>query len=82
MATSLRRVCSALSQPTFSDQAYYPGQRVLLCLPAGEDTGRRTMHATVRRCQPHREGYRLGLEFDSGSLHSWYEPAEEAMMAA
>jgi hypothetical protein len=63
-----------------SDRAYYPGQRILLCLPLNPQSGQRTLYATIRRCRRHAEGYQVGMEFDHTSQDSWY--ASGAMAAA
>ena len=65
-----------------SDHRYYPGQRVLIYLPLTGQSGQRVLYATVRRCRPHAEGYRLGMEFDRTSLDTWYSQAGAAPLAA
>jgi hypothetical protein len=45
-----------------SEHPFYPGQRVLLAIPASSGRGRL---ATVTRCRQLDEGYRVGLEFDT-----------------
>jgi hypothetical protein len=55
-----------------SDNWYYPGQKVVVCLPADGESGKRQIKATVRRClSRHAPGYRIGLEFDHNSLNTW-----------
>ena len=56
-----------------SDLAYYPGQRVILCLPGQDGGSDRRVYATVRRVRPDKRsnGYRLGLEFEHVSLGGW-----------
>ncbi len=55
-----------------SDLAYYPGQRVILCMPRQDGDGDRRVYATVRRVRSDkRDGYQLGLEFEHVSLGSW-----------
>ena len=54
-----------------SDRAYYPGQRIIVCLPLSTNKGRRTIYATIRRCRQVEDGYSLGMEFDSVSIGSW-----------
>lgn len=55
-----------------TDRPYYPGQRVVLCLPISEKGGRRNMYATIRRCRHDKEqGYRVGMEFDSSAAGNW-----------
>ena len=53
-----------------ADHSFYPGQRMVLCLPLSEEGGRRNIYATVRRCRHVEEGYELGLEFDNASFAS------------
>ena len=51
-----------------SKNRYYPGQRVMICLPAAGDGSDRSMYATVARCIPDREGgYHIGLSFDAAT---------------
>jgi len=66
----------------YTDRPYYPGQRLVLCLPLSRDRGRRNIYATVRRCDPEQEGYRVGLEFDTASVGSWCGVAAETPAAA
>ena len=54
------------------DRSYYPGQRVVLCLPLTPQGGRRNIYATVVRCRHLEEGYRVGMEFDGVSLGYTY----------
>ena len=66
-----------------SDNWYYPGQKVVVCLPAAADHGNRQMRATVRRClSRHETGYRIGLEFDRNSLNAWSSLSTRAIAAA
>ena len=66
-----------------SDSWYYPGQRVVVCLPADIDHNNRQMQATIRRCLSRQEeGFRIGLEFDRNSLNTWTNVSTEATMAA
>ena len=51
-----------------AERYMYPGQRMVLCLPMTEATGRRSIYASVRRCGRGEGGYEIGLEFDSASL--------------
>jgi len=51
-----------------TDRWLYPGQRILLSLPLRSDGGRRNVAATVVRCHKVREGYHVGLEFDTQAL--------------
>lgn len=63
------------------DRAFYPGQRVVLHLPAGEDRGRRNIYAAVVRAQSSDAGYRVGLEFDRASAAAWYSVPVAAVAA-
>ena len=52
-----------------SNYRYYPGQRVMVCLPAAADGSQRSMYATVTRCQKERDsGYQVGLRFDAATV--------------
>jgi len=64
-----------------SDRPYYPGQRIVLCLPLSPNGGRRNMYARVIRCRPDQDGYRIGLQFDSASTAAWYASAAAAPAA-
>lgn len=67
----------------FTDQSYYPGQRVVLCLPLTEKRGKRHIYATVRRCRNQRaSGYRVGLEFDDLSIGNWCGVSGPVQVAA
>ena len=46
------------------ERAFYPGQRVLLCMPLTTMGGRRNIHARVVRCRHEAEGFNVGLAFD------------------
>jgi len=66
-----------------SDRWYYPGQRVVICLPPMGARGNRQVSATVRRCIPDREkGYRIGLEFDRTSVETCSGVDPNALVAA
>jgi len=66
-----------------SDRWYYPGQRVVVCLPPLGTSGKRQMSATVRRCRADREkGYRIGLEFDCTSVGNFSGIDPNAMVVA
>ena len=56
----------------YADRAFYPGQRIVLCLPLSGRQGRRNVYATVVRCRQGEEGYRVGLEFDNASAGARY----------
>jgi len=51
----------------YAERAFYPGQRVVVCLPRSPETGRRSLCATVVRCDSRDEAYHVGLEFDSAA---------------
>ena len=66
-----------------STDRYYPGQRVVISLPNTSDAAPRRMHATVVRCNPHREGgYQVGFSFDGASVVTFGERSEAVRMAA
>ncbi len=52
------------------ERAYYRGQRVVLNLPILPDGARRNVYATVVRCRPDSEGFRVGMQLDT----SWSNP--------
>lgn len=54
-----------------SDRSYYPGQRLVLCLPLSSAGGRRNIYASVVRCRQEESGYHVGLSFDNVSVDSW-----------
>ena len=54
------------------DRSFYPGQRVVICLPLSENGGQRNIYATVVRCRPEAGRYHVGMEFDTVSVGSWY----------
>jgi len=54
-----------------SQRSFYPGQRMVLCLPLSGQGGRRNVYARVVRCSRDEQGYRVGLEFDATSVGSW-----------
>ena len=66
-----------------SDQWYYPGQKVVVCLPADIEHGKRQIRATVRRClSRHGKGFRVGFEFDHNSLNNWSSLDSSVVAAA
>jgi len=66
-----------------SEKWYYPGQKVVVCLPPDSMHAGRQMRATVKRCLSlNTPGYRLGLEFDHNSLHTWADLDAKALAAA
>ena len=54
-----------------STRPFYPGQRILLCMPLTSLRGQRNISATVIRCRPQEDGYMVGLAFDSSSMGLW-----------
>ncbi len=51
-----------------SDQSYYPGQRVVVRLPAPRANGDRHVYARVMRCRSAGlDGYEIGLRFEAAS---------------
>ncbi len=54
-----------------SDRGFYPGQRMVLCLPLSHENGRRNVYATIVRCSHADSGYRVGLAFDTSSVGTW-----------
>ena len=54
------------------DRPFYPGQRLMLCLPLSSSSGRRNVYATIVRCHQSDEGHRVGLSFDNSSVGSAY----------
>jgi len=65
-----------------SDRPFYPGQRILLCLPLSAGGGRRRIYATITRCRQGDEGYRIGMEFDTVSVGAWCGVSTSAVAAA
>ena len=62
-----------------SDRQFYPGQRVLLCMPLSSMGERRNICATVVRCRQREDGYSVGMEFDRAAMNLWYsEPLVHA----
>ncbi len=64
-----------------SEKPYYPGQRVILCLPMSAAKGRRNVYATIRRCRRVEDGYSLGMEFDTVSMAGWASNGDNALAA-
>ncbi|MDY6913526.1 MAG: PilZ domain-containing protein [Planctomycetota bacterium] len=58
------------------DRSFYPGQRLVLCLPLSPAKGRRNIYARVVRCRPREDGYHVGLQFDLSALGAWSEAAD------
>lgn len=55
-----------------ADRPFYPGQRVLLCMPLTGMGGRRNIYASVVRCRQMSDGYRVGMAFDNVSQGAMY----------
>jgi len=53
------------------ERGFYPGQRMVVCLPLSGHGGRRSIYATVGWCRTGDEGYRVGMQFDTASVGSW-----------
>jgi hypothetical protein len=70
---SLRMVdISRNGMGALSERLFYPGQRLVLCLPLTGKVGRRNLYATIIRCRQEKDqGYHVGLEFDMASLNAW-----------
>ena len=64
-----------------TQRPYYPGQRVLVCMPLTSMGGRRNIYATIVRCRPEEEGYNIGIQFDATSSGIW-QPEQPAAAAA
>jgi hypothetical protein len=63
-------------------RAFYPGQRVLLCLPLTSMRGQRNIYATVIRCRHEEEGFNVGMEFDTATTGVLDTEAPAAAAAA
>jgi len=63
-----------------SNRSYYPGQRLVLKLPA-PGMGVRSICAVVRRCRPDGERYRLGIQFDRPIASLCAQPADQTPQA-
>ena len=63
-------------------RAFYPGQRILLCLPISGRRGRRNIYASVIRCRKREGRYRIGLEFDAASVDAWIGHSAATPVAA
>ncbi|MBT3201384.1 MAG: PilZ domain-containing protein [Phycisphaerales bacterium] len=65
-----------------SENWYYPGQKVVVCLPADATHGSRQVKATVKRClSRHAPGYRIGMEFDHNARDTWVNQNTELAVA-
>ena len=65
-----------------SDHPFYPGQHILLSLPILRGAGRRSVNARVVRCSRGREGYAIGLEFETASTGAWCGSGSASFAAA
>ncbi len=66
----------------YGDRGFYPGQRMVLCLPVSQQSGRRSIYATIVRCRQLNQGYEVGLEFDSNAVGEWCGTAACGIAAA
>ena len=64
-----------------SEKSFYPGQRIVLDLPIGMSAGRRNVSARVVHCLPEKEGYHIGLEFETTATNSWVGVSGQAIAA-
>jgi len=53
-----------------SRRPFYPGERLVLCMPLSPGTGRRNLYASVvqSRYDCQNEGHRVGLRFHNGAI--------------
>jgi c-di-GMP-binding flagellar brake protein YcgR len=61
---------------------FYPGQRIVLCLPQAEGNGRRNIYASVVRTRLTDETYHVGLEFDRTPAAAWCAVPTQIPLAA
>jgi hypothetical protein len=52
----------------YCDRPFYPGQRILVCLPMTTVGGRRNVHGSIVRCRVTEDGYNVGICFDQSGL--------------
>jgi len=64
------------------DRPFYPGQRIVLCLPVTPMGGRRNVYARVVHCRQAKDGYSVGLEFDSLPVDAFQSAGGRAATAA
>jgi len=64
-----------------SERPFYPGQRILVCMPLTSVAGQRNIYATVVRCRPEEEGFNIGMEFDRASVGTWHGETRAATAA-
>ena len=60
---------------------YYRGQRIVLSLPLPMNGGRRSIYATIVRCNHADDSYRVGFEFDAPYVGASYAQAETVAAA-
>ncbi|MGA2266401.1 MAG: PilZ domain-containing protein [Phycisphaerae bacterium] len=65
-----------------SSRPFYPGQRILLCLPQTETTGQRNICASVIRSRLAEDKYHVGLEFDRSIASDWCNISAPVALAA
>lgn len=65
-----------------SDRSFYPGQRVVLCLPLTRSGGRKNVYAKVIRCQQNHQAYHVGLEFETLGVGNWCSTSAHSFSAA
>ena len=65
-----------------SDRSFYPGQRIILALPISKGSTSRSLYASVVRCRPRDDGYRIGLEFDATAVGAWTNDQTYTVAAA
>ena len=65
-----------------SDRWLYKGQKIALTIPSHGQKGRKSIFATVVRCQKVNEGYRVGLEFDPVAVAMTLEGTSTTTLAA
>ena len=64
-----------------SSRPFYPGQRLVLCLPGPYSGGQRSTYASIVRCRQRAEGYRIGLEFAPTAIGTWADSKLEYVAA-
>lgn len=65
-----------------AERAFYPGQRVLLCMPLTTMGGQRNIYAKVVRCRHEEEGFNVGMSFDRSAAGMVETEAPAAATAA
>jgi len=64
------------------DRPFYPGQRLVLCVPLSPERGRRNLYARVVRCRQVEQGFHIGVEFDASSVSTFASVYGEPAVAA